>query len=504
MKINRFLIPLLASMLMGCSRVSAQTPIGEKLKEEMDSLAHRIIRPYFVTYTDSMTTSYLNLMAKDGSFTDLDYEEHISTVWGAQFHLERCLSMSCSYINPSSAYFELDSVRARVIAALDFYNKKNPQHDNWYKYTIKEPTLWGLILLAMRQGKQDVPDSIKNVILEKCVERGGIPENFSGANRVEVANLCLYRGIVTADEELVSSSMGYLYETIGYDHLEGLQNDNSFFEHGSQLHIGGYGEVFVTNQLNLLDWTKGTRFVPTQEQITILGSFIRHTLQNVIRGRYIAYNCNGRSVSREHYLEKGYLASLIENLKVVDLQHKDEYESLILRLREIEQYDYKIASRHYYLYRGDFTMHVRPEWQVCVRTVSERTIRNEYNGGENIYGYYISDGSTNIFRTGAEYYDIMPLWDWAFIPGTTAPKKEDFPRTFGYQVYGQTSFSGGVNDSIYGVSAYKYYDTYQDVNTGGQKGYFFFDKEMVCLGTAIKSDWSVHTTIEQNWGGAVC
>ena len=468
---------------------------------DIDSLAQRITVPCFEQYGDSITEVFLEQLQDDGSFPDLNYDSREPTAWDPQEHLYRCVAMSSAYVSKQSKYFEDKTIHDNIVNALDFYNKKKPTSTNWYKSVIMEPMQWGLTLVAMTQGKEDVPDSVKSIIIQKMETNGGDPRDFNGANKVEVANNTLYRGIATGDADLITYAMRHLYETIGYDHDEGLQNDNSFFEHETQLHIGGYGEVFLRKQISLLNWTKGTKFLPTTEQIEMLGSFVRHTYQNVIRGKYIAFNCNGCSVSRVHYLNMERMIPYFKILKEVDVAYSDEYDCMISRMKELKSPDYNVGDRHYYLYRGDYTMHTRPSWQASVRTVSNRTIRNEFNGGENIYGYYISDGSTNIARTGSEYYDIMPLWDWSLIPGTTAPVMDYIPQTFGYRYFGQSDFAGGVNDSIYGVTTYKYYDTYQKVNTGGSKGYFFFDNEMVCLGAGIKSDYIVRTALEQNWGG---
>ena len=56
-----------------------------------------------------------------------------------------------------------------------------------------------------------------------------------------------------------------------------------------------------------------------------------------------------------------------------------------------------------------------------------------------------------------------------------------------WQTRGTSTFAGGVSDSIYGVSAYAYMDNYAGVNTGAKKAWFFFDNEVVCLGSGINS-----------------
>ncbi|MDE5710149.1 MAG: chloramphenicol resistance protein, partial [Bacteroides sp.] len=68
-----------------------------------------------------------------------------------------------------------------------------------------------------------------------------------------------------------------------------------------------------------------------------------------------------------------------------------------------------------------------------------------------------------------------------------------------WQMPGSSTFAGGVSDSLYGVSAYAYNDTLTGVHTGARKAWFFFDNEVVCLGTDIHSTATaeVNTTVNQ-------
>ena len=54
-----------------------------------------------------------------------------------------------------------------------------------------------------------------------------------------------------------------------------------------------------------------------------------------------------------------------------------------------------------------------------------------------------------------------------------------------WQTPGTSTFSGEVSDSLYGVTAYAY--TLSAVRTSAKKAWFFFDEEVVCLGTDIQS-----------------
>jgi len=62
---------------------------------------------------------------------------------------------------------------------------------------------------------------------------------------------------------------------------------------------------------------------------------------------------------------------------------------------------------------------------------------------------------------------------------------------------GATAFAGGVSDSLYGASAYEL--NFDSVTA--KKAWFFFDKEVVCLGAGIRSKAkeTVTTTVNQCW-----
>ena len=369
-------------------------------------ISDRIVHPYVLENKDSIVSEYLQLMGDDGEFIDLDYDSHEMSDWDPQYHNERCFYLACAYINPNSFFYESDNLYNSIINALDFYDKKNPWSNNWYKAVIREPKMWGLILLAMEQGKRKIPEELKNNYLRKMEDNTLDPSVKTGANRTEIATHFLYRGLLKKNQDLINYSLQFLFESMAYTNDASLQVDNSFLQHGAQLYIGGYGYVYITDLLNLLSWVRGTQFIPSDEQIKVLSGFIRSTFQNVIRGRYISYNCVGRPIARQGFLDMSSLAPSLEIMKEIDYENAPEYDAFIRRLSTIPtETDYGVKSCHYHLWRGDYTIHVRPDYTITLRTVSNRTIRNESISQENIYGYYLSDGSICIAQTGDEYYD---------------------------------------------------------------------------------------------------
>ena len=79
----------------------------------------------------------------------------------------------------------------------------------------------------------------------------------------------------------------------------------------------------------------------------------------------------------------------------------------------------------------------------------------------------------------------MPIWNWNMIPGTTFPYYTTYPaRTTWGTNYGTTQFVGGVSDGIHGASVLDF----SHKATRAKKSWFFFDREIVCLGAGISDN----------------
>lgn len=66
----------------------------------------------------------------------------------------------------------------------------------------------------------------------------------------------------------------------------------------------------------------------------------------------------------------------------------------------------------------------RPHYFASVRMYSTRnhSVEVPYNE-EGLRNHFLADGSNFLTRTGNEYNEIMPVYDWRKIPGTTVVQK---------------------------------------------------------------------------------
>lgn len=455
---------------------------------------------------DTVVTSALEKMNEKGGFVDIDYSVTSKVSWVPQTHYHRLLDMVLAYVNPTCSFFADNHLYEKIVNGLSFWISVAPKAQNWYHTQVDEPIYFGQILIFMREGHNLLPENLENAIIERWKNNGSDPKKRNGSNRSSIALHWVYFGCITDDGDLLKTAIEYIFDPVSYTDWEGFQVDNSFYQHGCQLYIGGYGETLLERVLQTAVCVKGTHYEMPDTQVIFLRNYILNTYSNAIRGGSMSWNCSGRFISRKDFtIDSPYIIERVSIYKMmmnIDISHRDEYELKIRKILGLESS--KVASPyHSHFYRGDYSVHVRPCYNFSVRIVSNRTCRNEYGNGENLLTYYLSDGSTDIATSGNEYTNIMPLWDWNKIPGVTAPILDTIPRTPElWSVYGTSDFAGGVSDSIYGCSAYMYFDEYSGVNTGASKGWFFFDDEIVCLGAGINSGHEdVRTTINQCWGG---
>ncbi|QPH38987.1 polysaccharide lyase family 8 super-sandwich domain-containing protein [Pedobacter endophyticus] len=434
----------------------------------------------------------LESLNPDGSWKDIDYAN-------LQYDpLKRIKEMAMAYIRPSNPLYVKANVHAAIVSALQNWLDRNPRNKNWWFNDIFYPQAIGQILILMRNAKQQVPNQLE----EDLIQRMKIAKFLvgDGANTSDEALHYLYRACLTKNKSTMDSAATYLFEPISIiDGKGGVQVDGSYYQHGKQQAIASYGKVFVGNSVNAAYYLRGTEYALPQAKFDILLKYLKHTFIKTIRGSFFDFNVRGRGISRRDSLESR-ITGMISKIEALDPQHLSFWQAAAARTAEQKPAKYGVTKSHNQYWKSGYTLSVRPAYTFSVQTASTRTLRTERGNNENILGKFLPDGATNIQRTGSEYANIMPIWEWDKIPGTTS---RDYATASGatilkdWGIEGTTKFVGGASDGLYGVSAYDL--NYDDVQ--GKKSWFFFDKEIVCLGAGIKSNQPEHitTTVNQTW-----
>lgn len=442
----------------------------------------------------------LALFQENGSFSDIDYDDTQMTNWTPIKHIERLSDFVYAYTNEKNKYYQNEDLYQKIVKGLEYWYDVDSESDNWWHNQISEPQKLGVLLIQMRIGKQQIPQELETKILKRIQKTGGDPAKWTGANRTDIALHWIYRSCLTQNEADLKTAIDNVFNPVVYTTEEGFQHDNSYFQHGEQLYIGGYGDEILKGVTQVASYALGTQYQLDKEKVELLSKFMRETYYRTVRGQNMSFDVVGRSVSRPGLLNKRTTATYAKRMIDIDPTHADEYKAIIARLNRKQPADYQVTASHTHYFRGDYSLHVRPQYNFDVRLASTRTKKCEYGNKENLKTYFMSDGCTNITQTGDEYFNIFPVWNWCHIPGTTTPQLEKVPMDpKAWGVLGTSTYAGGVSDSIYGATAYAYMDTNPEVNTGAKKSWYFFDNEVVCLGAGIQSTstYPVHTTVNQ-------
>ena len=451
---------------------------------------------YNVQDVDKLTEKYLSLFNKNGFFTDVNYDDQTEVNWDPINHLKRLRYMVMSYIMEGGKYYQDGELYNKIESAFKYWEIVRPESKNWWHDQIGEPQELGLLLVMMRSGKNLLPEELETKLLAYMKCTGGDPRKWTGANKSDIALHWLYRSCLEENKNDLEISVSEVFQPLVYTTGEGIQYDNSYFQHGSQLYIGGYAPVLLEGIGKVAVYTAGTDYYMTVEQRDILYKFINETLLRSIRGNYIFYNVIGRSVSRENGL-KVNLEKLVTRLMNTDDVYKAKYGEL-LELIKTSDYSH-VYETHTNYYIGDYSLYQCCSYSVGVRAYSNRTMKCEKGNGENLKGYFMTEGSMALAVSGDEYYGIFPVWDWSMIPGTTLPRMATVPAGADWEQKGTSDFVGGVSNGKIGAFVYKMNLKKDGVDVSANKSWFFFGKEIYCLGSGIKSGMAenVLTTVNQ-------
>jgi chondroitin AC lyase len=451
---------------------------------------------------NTIILTHLSAQQANGSWSDIDYASDAETAWQPLSHLKRIKSFALGFSTVGNQYYANQELLNHIINGLEYWSVQNPKSTNWFQNEIASPTAIGEILVLLNDGKMNLPKSMQDSLLQR-MNQGNVVRAI-GANKLDIATHMIYRACVTKDQSLMSNAVEEAFKPIAITNKEGLQLDYSYLQHKSQLQIASYGQVFLTGEYKVASWLQGTHFALSADELKILNNYLINTYLKTIRGRYIDFNTEGRGISRNDILDKKSITEMAGSGTLLALAKLASPESAELinaaekRITQTRAPSFKIIPSHTQFWKGDYALHIRPTYSFNVRTVSKRTVRTEVGNKENLLGKFLPDGSTNIQRTGEEYYNIMPIWEWDKIPGITSRDyQKDQSTTIEWGERGVSSFVGGVSNSIYGTSVY-----HLDYNmVTAKKAWFYFDKQVVCLGADINSfaRENIVTTINQSW-----
>ena len=489
---SKFLIPL---FLFFTINSFAQNPVKIAKNTDLETIRQRIINDLLEPEVNEKEVEKLMQTIKpDGSWSTINYEDVSKTGFQHSQHLENMVSLSRAYKKSTSKFRNNPKLKSTISAALNFWIEHDFICENWWWNEMGTPDHIIDILLIM---DNDLTEKQKTEGL-RIAGRASL-EGFGarpGGDLIKIAGMLGKQGLFKRDEQVLTRVVKVMADEIKISSGRGLNADLSFHHRTdgviSTLSYGtNYADAFAYWAVK----TTGTEYALPAEKVRLLVDYYLDGIcRSMIYGKYPDPGAKNRGITRKGALSPAG-PELPENLLLATDYRKAELEEIV-RIRKNEKKPN--LKSDYFFWHSEYFVHQRPDYFASVRMHSDRNYNMEqpYNE-EGLKNHHYADGSNFISRTGKEYFNIFPVWNWQKIPGTTTVQKPALPHWDELAKKGLKDFVGGVTDGEYGAAAFDFQSPHDPLQA--RKSWFFFDKEYVCLGTGIyaESEYPVATTINQ-------
>lgn len=458
-------------------------------QKDIDILCNRLLDEYLSEPADvSQAEKDLAAMQTDGSWEDIDYKT-VTFYFDADRHLRRLNNMALAYSKPESKLFHNSVLKEKIILGLDYFRIANPISGNWWHQDIGSPSRYMVpLLLLKKELKQEDVMRLSSYLIDRTDNMA-----HKGKNRTWVSVVLIHKGCIEDNYELVSKGFSSIASTIYIEEKndEGMKRDHSIHQHRPQLYSGGYGMSLMSDLAEYITLANKTSFAKlfTSEKIKIISDvFLKGTQMFGYRESY-DFGTIGRGICQPNCLHNMSTHTL-DLMKKVDPDHAEDYEAWKKHMSG-EAFP---SPGNTHFWKSNIMTHHGLDYYMSAKVISVRTNGTEMLNGQNLKGYNLPLGATNIMTTGREYNDAFVAWDWTRVPGTTAVANQSTTELRWY-LFGSNQFGGGVSNGHNGVIAYEH--AYQGVEA--RKAYFFMGDAMVCMGSGIKAarTQEVRTSVNQ-------
>lgn len=421
-----FLSHLVAAFFV-CLSLQAQTNLSSLVRDRYCA--------WMFAVSPGESLQSIRMPGAGGRWADINYADNQAGKWNPAEHLRRTRQMAMAWAKPGGRHFHDAAMLSTIEAALNDWLLHRYQSSNWWHNEIGVPQyMRDILFLLGRSLSPRVYDGAMSVFHQFKV-------NGTGANLVWSADLGLHYAILTGDTALVKFCADTLQSAVQVRTEEGVQPDFSFHQHGARLQQYQYGRAFLVDNLRLAYELQSTPFAYPAEKITILSHFLLEGWQWMARGINTVPGTMDRSASRVDALRSADLRSVIPFLVQLDPANAKSLRSL----QRIQNGDSSLLGYRYFP-RSDFAaMHTR-KFSFFLKTNSTRTLLTESINGENLQGGLLDNGDAYLIRDGNEYFNLMPCWNWQYLPGITS-----FPGA-GREDIRRKDFTGDVSDGQSGMA----------------------------------------------------
>ncbi len=485
------------------------------LAAQSDVVRQRVRQEYRSAACSLQAAAWWRSMRSDGTWADIDYEDHSRSLWQLEQHLDRLVDMSLDYA--SAAARDTQELRS-IIRGIRHWFVMGYQNDNWWYTKIGVPRRMLALAYIL---DDDLPATLRDTLSAAldAIDSNDHPAR-PGGDRIQVlsnhAKVLLWRrdslGAATLFRKIEAEAAVAPMEEVMLDAAGGMAVRNAFRPSGRGLqadmtfhHRGDRVNSTLTYGLALPQWVAywaqlladtPWRFSDTHLH-TAIDYYLDGVCRHLVRGRYVEPAAYNRELARP---KAGVMdSSLAHSL----LDVSGGYRAGELRLMAAVQEGRARLDTAYahHFWQSDYFVFARPHYQSAVRMHSVRNANQEApHNGEGLRNHFRGDGACHLSVTGTEYRGLQPVFDFSMIPGVTAPHLPSEPLEARGSVQLLTSatlFAGAVSDTRNGAAAIDFRSGRSDLRA--RKAWFFMDEGYVCLGSDISCTAAdtIMTTIEQ-------
>lgn len=417
--------------------------------------------------------------------------------------LHDILEIAVSFSQPQSSFFMDQNIKNLITGAIEqiknVYNAEITPWGNWWFWEIGIPLSLNSIFTVMRE-YFNIDDIVFYMNAERhfndCIK-------LTGANRLWESVIFAVRGILLSDAESIRYGVSGIEDIMTISEKgDGFHKDGSFIQHGNIPYNCGYGRSLIQELAPVMYVFEDTEFEIKGKPVInewIYNSYLpfiyNGRAMDMVRGREIS-----RYYEQSDFAYMRIMSSLLilselkgfENIKSsVKSRLTDSFFDMAppfpAELAETLLNDKEISEEENIAYFRAFNSMDRAvkhgrRYAASLSMHSERTAAFESINDENQNSYHTSDGMLHIYKKNEPESDLF--WqtiDMERLPGTTVSiGRHDKPNI---NAYGD--FTGGCGIGECGVCAMKMMSA--EYNLKANKAWFFFDEEIVCLGSEISS-----------------
>lgn len=407
-------------------------------------------------------------------------------------HSLRLNWLACAYRDPGNVLYNDSRIPGKFQLGMRYFINQHFTSTNWYDTVIRSPQNLINGLMLMRGA---IPADSLFAYADFVKDDTGDAGN-QGANKTWVSSITIRKGLALDRYAVTNTgfqSMGAALDLAGWSLAEGTRVDNSFHQHRHQINIGGYGKDYMAYETQYMHDADGTVFSSqfTSTRRTNLRNVMLNGLQLFGYRNVLDFGIMGRAVTGAG-MTKNIDSSILERQKLNDSGNTAAYQNWETSLAGGA---FPVTGARQFWMSNMVVSH-GANYYLSAKIMSARNKGTEALNNQNLKGYNLPWGATNIMTSGNEYFDIFPTWNWSRIPGTTTEMSEaqastSFGLDSGYVTTSNT-FGGTLAVNEVGAAAFKL-DNKRGVTA--RKSFFFMENMMVCLGNSITASGTTNEIV---------